>query len=133
MIADALSWNLDRIAAEQAEPVIAGNSVKSVSINLRPGYVAGMRQKAAGYRDGNPVISLDFQAYIGAKEESDQITIEGTPKVCQRITPCVHGDLGTVAIVANSIPKVINAPPGLVTMKDLPVPSAWNETFNSAS
>jgi hypothetical protein len=27
-------------------------------------------------------------------------------------------------MIVNSIPKVINAPAGLVTMKDLPVPSA---------
>jgi 4-hydroxy-tetrahydrodipicolinate reductase len=36
----------------------------------------------------------------------------------------VHGDLATVAMIVNSIPKVINAPPGLLTMKDLPIPSA---------
>jgi hypothetical protein len=36
----------------------------------------------------------------------------------------VHGDLGTIAMVVNSIPKVINAQAGLATMKDLPVPSA---------
>jgi len=34
----------------------------------------------------------------------------------------VHGDLGTSAMVANLIPKVITARPGLATMKDLPVP-----------
>jgi 4-hydroxy-tetrahydrodipicolinate reductase len=36
----------------------------------------------------------------------------------------VHGDLATIAVIVNSIPKVINAPPGLLTMKDLPIPSA---------
>jgi hypothetical protein len=49
--------------------------------------------------------------------------IKGVPNVNERIQPCVHGDLGTVAMVANAIPRVINAPAGLVTMKDLPVPS----------
>lgn len=33
-------------------------------------------------------------------------------------------DMGTIAMVVNSFPKVIKAPPGLLTMKDLPVPSA---------
>jgi hypothetical protein len=70
------------------------------------------------------VIALDFQAYIGAEEEYDAVTIEGVPNVRQRIQPCVHGDKGTVAMIVNSIPKVINAPTGLLTMKDLPVPSA---------
>jgi 4-hydroxy-tetrahydrodipicolinate reductase len=69
------------------------------------------------------IIVLDFQAYIGAEEEYDAVTIYGVPSIRQKIQPCVHGDIGTVAMVANSIPKVINAPPGLLTMKDLPVPS----------
>ena len=69
------------------------------------------------------VIVLDFQAYIGAEEEYDAMTIEGVPNIKQKIQPCVHGDKGTVAMIVNSIPKVINAPAGLVTMKDLPVPS----------
>jgi len=43
----------------------------------------------------------------------------------------VHGDLATVAIVVNSIPKVINAEPGLMTMKDLPVPSAVLEDMRT--
>jgi hypothetical protein len=73
------------------------------------------------------VIALDFQAYIGAEEEYDAITIRGVPNINQKIQPCVHGDIGTVAVVVNAIPKVINAPAGLLTMKDLPVPSAAPE------
>jgi hypothetical protein len=34
-----------------------------------------------------------------------------------------HGDIATAAIIINSIPRVIAAPPGLVTMKDLPIVS----------
>jgi 4-hydroxy-tetrahydrodipicolinate reductase len=70
------------------------------------------------------VIVLDFQAYIGAEKEYDTITIEGVPNIKQKIQPCVHGDVGTIAMVVNSIPKLLKAPPGLLTMKDLPVPSA---------
>jgi 4-hydroxy-tetrahydrodipicolinate reductase len=86
--------------------------------------VAGLRQCAYGVRNGREVISLEFQAYIGAEEEYDAITIEGVPTIKERISPCVHGDLGTIAMVCNAIPKVINAEAGLLTMKDLPVPSA---------
>lgn len=78
---------------------------------------------------GKEVIVLDFQAYIGAEDEYDAITIKGVPNIKQKIQPCIHGDIGTVAMVVNSIPKVINAPPGLLTMKDLPVPSAAVENM----
>jgi len=124
MIADALAWKLDKIKAEPVEPVITKKPVKSKNIKVDAGKVAGLKQKAKGVMKGKEVITLDFQAYIGAEEEYDSITIEGIPSIKQKIQPCVHGDIGTVAMIANSIPKVINAPAGLFTMKDLPVPSA---------
>jgi hypothetical protein len=124
MVADALAWNLDKIALEPVEPVIAKKPVESKYIRVESGEAAGLRQKAEGLMKKKEVIVLDFQAYIGAEEEYDAITIEGVPNIKQKIQPCVHGDLATVAIIVNSIPKVIRAPPGLLTMKDLPVPSA---------
>jgi 4-hydroxy-tetrahydrodipicolinate reductase len=127
MIADALAWKLEGIKAEPAEPVIAKENVKSEAIEVKAGGVAGLRQTAKGYMEGKEVIVLDFQAYIGAEEEYDAINITGVPTVKQKIQPCIHGDLGTVAIVINAIPRVLNAPAGLLTMKDLPVPSAMLE------
>jgi 4-hydroxy-tetrahydrodipicolinate reductase len=124
MIADALAWKLDKIVAEPVEPVIAKKPVESEHIKVKAGQAAGLRQKAKGIIKNKEVIVLDFQAYIGAEEEYDAITIHGTPNIKQKIQPCVHGDIGTVAMVVNVIPKVIKAPPGLLTMKDLPVPSA---------
>ncbi|MDH5460192.1 MAG: NADP-binding protein [Candidatus Bathyarchaeota archaeon] len=124
MIADALAWKLDKITAEHPEPVVAKKPLESASIKVRAGEVAGLRQRAKGILKNKEAIVLDFQAYIGAEEEYDAVTIEGVPSVKQMIQPCVHGDIGTVAMVVNAIPKVINAPAGLLTIKDLPVPSA---------
>jgi 4-hydroxy-tetrahydrodipicolinate reductase len=124
MIADALGWNIEDIVAEPVLPVIAEKPVESRELKVEAGRVAGLRQRAKGIVKDKEVIVLDFQAYIGAKEEYDFITINGVPNIEQKIQPCIHGDVGTVAIVTNMIPKIISAPPGLVTMKDLPVPSA---------
>jgi len=124
LIADALAWKLDKIVAEPVEPVNAKKPVESEHIKVMAGQAAGLRQKAKGTIKNKEVIVLDFQAYIGAEEEYDAITIHGIPNIKQKIQPCVHGDIGTVAMVVNAIPKVIKAPPGLLTMKDLPVPSA---------
>lgn len=119
MTASALGWKLDKIEVE-TKPVKA-----------KSGQVAGLRQLARGIRRGREAIMLDLQAYVGAEEEYDSITIEGVPSIHGKISPGVHGDLATVAIVVNSIPKVINAEPGLVTMKDLPVPSAALEDMRT--
>ena len=124
MIADALGWNLQSIEVKAAEPVIAEKTIDTGAVNVNPGDAAGLKQTAIGIKDGKPAIVLKFQAYLGSEEEYDSITIIGTPEIHQKISPCIHGDIGTAAIIANSIPKVLNAPPGLVTMKDLPIPSA---------
>lgn len=124
MTADALGWNLQKIDIGHVEPIIAEGRVESDALKVESGRVAGLKQDAYGAVDGTPVITLAFKAYIGAEEEYDSVRIDGTPSIYQKITPCVHGDLGTAAIIVNSIPKVINAKPGLRTMKDLPIPSA---------
>jgi hypothetical protein len=124
MIADALGLDLQSIKVGAIEPVIARRPVESKAAKVKRGDVAGLSQSAYGVKDGKPIITLLFKAFIGAEEEYDSVTIEGTPSIKQKMTPCVHGDYGTAAIVVNSIPKVISSEPGLKTMKDLPIPSA---------
>jgi len=124
MIAGALGWQLDKIKVDAVKPVIAKKNVASEAIKVKRGQAAGLKQSAHGFVGGKEKITLRFQAYIGAEEEYDAVTIDGVPPIRQKITPCVHGDLATIAVIVNSIPRVINAPPGLVTMKDLPIPSA---------
>ena len=124
MIADALGWKLDEIEVDSVEPVVARARVESDAIQVEPGQAAGLKQRARGVKEGKEVITLDLQAYMGAEEEYDSITIEGVPSIHMKVAPCVHGDIGTVAMIVNSISRVINAQPGLVTMKDLPIPSA---------
>jgi 4-hydroxy-tetrahydrodipicolinate reductase len=89
--------------------------------------VAGLKQTARATINKKEAITLHFEAYIGAEQEYDAINVHGTPNISQKIQPCVHGDAGTVAMIANAIPRVINAPAGLQTMKDLPVPHGTPE------
>jgi 4-hydroxy-tetrahydrodipicolinate reductase len=131
MVGAALAWTLEKIVVDQVEPVVAEKPVRSEAVEVKAEHVAGLRQVARGYRSARAVITLDFQAYIGAKETYDAIQIDGIPPVNQKITPCVHGDQGTVAMAVNSIPKVIRAQPGLITMKDLPMPSAAVERITA--
>ena len=129
MVADALKWKLQAVEVGTVKPVIAKKPVESKAVKVGAGKVAGLKQSACGIKDCKPVITLSFEAYIGAKEEYDSVAIKGTPSIRQKISPCVHGDLATAAMVVNSIPKVVNSEPGLKTMKDLPVPSAALEDF----
>jgi 4-hydroxy-tetrahydrodipicolinate reductase len=127
MIAEALAWKLDRMKVEAVQPVIARRPTASKGIQVPAGKVAGMRQTATATIRGREAITLHFEAYIGAEQEYDAITIKGVPNITQRIQPCIHGDAGTVAMIVNAVPHVINAPAGLQTMKDLPIPHCTPE------
>ncbi len=124
MIASALGWKLDRIE-ERVEPKIAEKPVASVYIKVEPGQVAGLDQTCWGIRNGEQVITLNLQAYLGCADPRESIEIEGRPPVELTIKGGIHGDIATAAVVVNCIPRVINARPGLATMKDLSVPSTW--------
>ena len=125
MLADAIGWRLDRVEIGRVEPVIAERATNEGYVKVPVGRVAGVKQSARGLVGGKPLIELNFAAYVGSEEEYDQVEIEGTPPVNCRISPCVHGDHGTVAMLVNMVPKVVNAPPGLLTMKDMQLPSAF--------
>jgi len=127
MVEAALGWRLDEIREFPPEPVIAQKEIVTPYATVKPGHVAGLKSVAHGIKDGKPVIVLEFNANATMQEEYDAISIEGVPNVNQKIIGGVHGDIGTVAVVLNMIPKVLNAAPGLVTMKDLPLPSVLNE------
>ncbi|MFQ5758655.1 MAG: Gfo/Idh/MocA family oxidoreductase [Candidatus Bathyarchaeia archaeon] len=129
LIASALGWELDEILVAPVEPVIAERPVASKvegGVTVESGQVAGLKQSGWAVKNGKRVITLNLHMYMGA-EEYELYTIEGVPTINMKNTPCMHGDISTVAMIVNSIPKVINASPGLATMKDLPIPSATPE------
>jgi 2,4-diaminopentanoate dehydrogenase len=122
MIADALGWKLDRVS-EEIQPKIATETVTSEFLAVDPGFVSGIVQDGTGYRNGQPVIRLHLEAYLGAPDSYDAIEISGSPNIHSRVAGGIHGDLATVAIAVNSIPRVLAAAPGLHTMRDMPLPS----------
>jgi 4-hydroxy-tetrahydrodipicolinate reductase len=64
-----------------------------------------------------------MEAYLGAPDPYDLIEIDGSPRLSVKIAGGLHGDAATAALVINSIPKVLDAAPGLHTMRDMPLPS----------
>jgi hypothetical protein len=124
MIADAMGWKLDRIT-DEIEPKIAADTVSSEYLAVDRGYVCGIVQDGVGYRNGQPVITLHMEAYLGAPESYDQVDIAGSPNIKSKIAGGVHGDVATASITVNSIPKILEVSPGLHTMRDMPIPSYY--------
>lgn len=124
LIAGGLQWTLDEAVELPPEPVIARKEIETAVGTVKPGDVVGLRSVAHARRNGNRVIYLEFNAYATVEEEYDEIVIEGLPGIREKILGGVHGDIGTVAVTINTIPKAVKAPPGLLTMIDLPPISA---------
>jgi 4-hydroxy-tetrahydrodipicolinate reductase len=122
MIADAFGWKLDKVT-DEIHPKIADRTVESEFLAVDAGYVCGIVQDGVGWKGGKPIITLHMEAYLGAPESFDSVVIEGVPRIEQKISGGVHGDVATASITVNSIPKVIDAPPGLRTMRDMALPS----------
>ena len=122
MIAEALGWKVDKIT-DEIHPRIATETVASEFLAVDPGYVCGIVQDGVGYRDGKAIITLHMEAYLGAPESYDSVDVTGSPALKMKIAGGVHGDIATASIVVNSLPKILEATPGLHTMRDMALPS----------
>ena len=123
MIASGLGWELDKIT-ESIKPVVARSRVETDFVVVEPGQAAGVRQVGRGSRARDEIITLEFEAYVGATESYDAVYITGTPNLEVVIRGGTPGDIATAAITVNCVHRVMDAPPGLLTMKDLPIVSA---------
>jgi 4-hydroxy-tetrahydrodipicolinate reductase len=105
------------------EPVVADKRVKTDYFDVEPGRVKGLKQVARGYTDAGEFVTLTFIAALDMPNEADTITIIGKPNL-EVTLKGTNGDIGTVAIAVNAIRRVKEAPPGLITMRDLPIVTA---------
>lgn len=118
LIATGLGWELDK-AEDVLSPVIAEKRIKTEDLVIEPGQAAGVNQVGKGFVNDEEVITLYFEAAVGAAESRERILIEGTPSIDLTIKDGVNGDVATCAILANAIPVVVDAAPGLRTMADV--------------
>ena len=123
MIAAGLGWELDRTVELPPDPIITKSPVETGLGTVDSGNVIGLKSVAFAERAGKKVINLEFYAYAGVEEEYDEVIIEGIPKIHEKIIGGVHGDIGTVAMTINTIPKAVEASPGIKLMKDIAAPS----------
>lgn len=122
LVARGMGWKLDQ-QDDNIEPAVAKTEVRTDHFIVPANFVTGVRQTAFGIMDGQRVIELELLMSVDAGHSSDEVWIEGTPNVQSRVEG-IHGDLSTAAIVANTIQRIVESPPGMQTMVDLPVISA---------
>ncbi len=125
MIAAGLGWKLDKVE-ETLEPAVAPRDLDTEYLRIPAGAAAGIRQSLRGFRKAAPVLSLDLQMYVGAESPRDHVLIDGVPPVEMTIPGGIAGDLATAGLAINVIPKVLAAPSGVVTMRDLALVHSFN-------
>ncbi len=124
LIIDKLGRPVDFVE-ESVAPVIATHHIRTEYFEIKPGDVAGIEHLAKGIKDGREILTLELRMYVGAPDPHDAIQIVGTPDIKLRIEGGVAGDQATAAVLVNSIPAVLDAKPGLITVKDLPSPYCY--------
>jgi 4-hydroxy-tetrahydrodipicolinate reductase len=127
MVSHALGLGVERIE-QHREPIVSSVRREEKGIVVEPGMVAGCRQTGYGYRGEELVVEMvhpqQIHPHLEGVETGDTLEIFGTPDLRLEIKPEIPGGVGTIALVVNTIPQVLQAPPGLLTMLDLPVPRA---------
>lgn len=131
LIGKALGWKIDRIE-ETREPIVTSIKRSTPHVTVAAGDVAGCKQVGRGYVGGELKIELIHPQQIHPGMEGvstgDYIRIYGDPDVSMAITPEIPGGKGTYASTGNYIPLIGDAPAGIVTVVDLPLPRFWTPT-----
>jgi 2,4-diaminopentanoate dehydrogenase len=115
----SLGIAIDKID-QKITPKIATSPVKTEHFGtVGKGKVIGLVQDGEGFAKGIRVASYHIEMYAGASDPRDEIELVGVPNISIRIPGGTPGDVATAAIIVNSIPRVIDSRPGLLTVKDL--------------
>ncbi|MFU8890394.1 MAG: 2,4-diaminopentanoate dehydrogenase [Anaerosomatales bacterium] len=131
LIARALGWEIDEII-ETREPIVTTVERSTPHVHVAPGDVAGCRHIGRGYSAGELKIELvhpqQIHPHLEGVDTGDYIRVIGDPEVNMANTPEIPGGIGTYASTGNYVPLIVDAPAGLLTVVDLPLPRFWAPT-----
>lgn len=116
LLASIIGLRLDRVEEGQ-EAIIAERHYETQYFKVEPGQVKGVVGHGSGFINGKEVIRVELRACVGC-EDFEEVKLEGEPSITWRSTG-TPGDPATAAVIVNLIPRVFNARPGLITLKDL--------------
>jgi len=91
---------------------------------LRAGVTAGFEQRYTAVAGGRPWFEARFTGHVDPAAARlvtrDVIELDATPPVRMEISGGLPSQAGSAAVLANSVARVAAAPPGWVTVADLP-------------
>jgi 4-hydroxy-tetrahydrodipicolinate reductase len=129
LVCERLGLRLDGPVTEEFEPFVAQTPAPTKYGAIEAGRTEGFVQRATGTVDGAELVRFELLLHLRPREAgyepADTIEIDGRQTVRLALNPGMDAVVATSAELVNSIPGVIRAAPGLKTVKDLPVATAW--------
>ncbi|MGH7861698.1 MAG: NAD(P)H-dependent amine dehydrogenase family protein [Candidatus Dormibacteraceae bacterium] len=123
-LASTFGWPIADIE-EAIEPVVATRDTATALGTVNAGQVLGLKQVLGVGPPGAEYIILDLEMAVGLSEPKDEIYLGGKPDLHLIVPGGLHGDSATAALVVNSLPHVVDAPPGVITMADIASIHPW--------
>jgi 4-hydroxy-tetrahydrodipicolinate reductase len=120
LLAAGLGWSYEKMT-ETIEPVIAEAATGTEHFPIQPGQVMGSHQTCTVDAGDGHGIELICRMTHGEPDPRDEVIVDGDPPVTLRIDGGIFGDSATAGCVVNILRGVVEARPGLLTVKDLPV------------
>lgn len=118
LLAHALGWEVEDWR-EDYEVLVAERPVPWHKGTLEAGKVKGLRQTLTARVGGDERIRLVLEMALGVEDAGDTVIVQGPVSVRVHMDP-INGDWATASIVANALPRVLQARPGLRTVLDIP-------------
>jgi 4-hydroxy-tetrahydrodipicolinate reductase len=122
LIAAGLGWDIASLE-ESIEPVIADKHIITEHFDIAAGQVAGNHQIIRGASQGRELV-LDLTMSMAVTEGRDSVSVDANPPIELEVVGGTHGDQATWSMLANMVPRVAAARPGLLTMLDVDLPRA---------
>jgi hypothetical protein len=122
LIAHCLGWPFSELT-ETCKAIVAEHDIKTPHVEVKKGQCCGLHQRCEMKSNGKTVLTLDLKMYLEAPNPHDACQIEGEPPLKIHVDGGVAGDSATVASLVNAAPRILKAPPGLLLMTDIAVPT----------
>jgi 2,4-diaminopentanoate dehydrogenase len=123
IVANKLQVRIDRIDC-RIEPLMASRVYEMPHLTVRENHSAGFVQRYAAMVDGERWFEAELIGHadpeLAGFPRSDTIDILGAAPIHIEIRPGCDPQLSSTAVIANSLRRVIESAPGLVTVANLP-------------
>lgn len=123
LLASRLGVGIERMD-KLFEPLPAARPYELAALRIDGGQTAGFVQRALAVADGRPWFEAEFIGHVDPEsagfQPEDVFEIDGYAPVRAVVRPGFNAQLTSAAAIANSLRRVVEGPPGILTVADLP-------------